>query len=168
MTLNSKHKTQIVNLIIQQLQIRLKQCEEAANNAHLAAVDDQSVAETQYDTLAIESAYLAEGQSKRLLAIQAEINDYEAIKHVLDTKNKITIASLIYVYQQTKNQEETAHWYFIGPSAGGNKLKVLSHNVTIVTLASPLGKVLKGKSVDDEFELIIGKNIQQGFIDKVL
>lgn len=168
MKIHSKNKIEIVELIIQQLESTLKNCEQAANNAHLAAVDDQSVAETQYDTLAIESAYLAEGQSRRLLAIKAEINDYQAISHTLVNTNAITIGSLICAYQQCIKHKETPHWYFIGPSAGGNKVSYSSHNITIVTLASPLGKALLGKQVDDEYQFSIGNNIQKGIIEYVL
>ena len=70
MTIN---KQALVELIISDLQQALNQAISAANEAHAAAVDDQSVAETQYDTLAIEASYLAEGQSKRVQELQKAI-----------------------------------------------------------------------------------------------
>ncbi len=47
------NKKQLVDVIVTALKQELQQAIDAANEAHAAAVDDQSVAETQYDTLAI-------------------------------------------------------------------------------------------------------------------
>lgn len=171
MELHTKNKTKIIDLIITQLTTVLGNCEEAANNAHLAAVDDQSVAETQYDTLAIESAYLAEGQSRRLLAIKNEIKEYLLLKKQLDTSMNmldlgISVGSLIKVI--VESDDELTYWYFIGPSAGGNKITYLSYNITIVTLESPLGMMLKGKKTGDDYQLNIGNKEQNGFIEQVI
>lgn len=173
MTIHTHHKIEIVDLIIKQLQHTLLACEKAANDAHLAAVDDQSIAETQYDTLAIESAYLAEGQSKRLLEIKADIMAFNALKQTIASKNTlleahIDIGSLVEVSQSLSHNEECSYWYFIGPNAGGNKVTFLSHEIIIVTLASPLGKALKGKIIDDDYEFRIGNAVQQGVIESIV
>ena len=63
--MNSSHKLQIIDLILDDLRQAYQGAMHAADQAHSAATDDQSVAETQYDTLAIEAAYLAHGQSQR-------------------------------------------------------------------------------------------------------
>ena len=70
------NKNKILDAVLSYLYLELSHCEQAANNAHLAATDDQSVAETQYDTLAIESAYLAEGQSRRLIEFKVSIKRF--------------------------------------------------------------------------------------------
>ena len=67
-------KEKIIQDILNYLRQELSIIQEAANNAHLAATDDQSVAETQYDTLAIEASYLAEGQSRRVDELKLSIN----------------------------------------------------------------------------------------------
>jgi len=67
-------KAEVISKILTYLQNELASLSTAAKNAHLAAIDDQSVAETQYDTLAIEASYLAEGQSRRVEALKKSIN----------------------------------------------------------------------------------------------
>ena len=68
----------------------------AANNAHKAATNDQSVAETQYDTLAIEQSYLAEGQSRRVDEIRYAIKRLQSIPlAALQKKIQISIGSVV-------------------------------------------------------------------------
>ncbi|GAA5138069.1 hypothetical protein GCM10025767_19860 [Thalassotalea piscium] len=59
--------------LITYLKNELSALVNAANSARAASIDEQSVAETQYDTLAIEAGYLAEGQAKRAQLIALEI-----------------------------------------------------------------------------------------------
>jgi uncharacterized membrane protein len=73
------NKQQLITIIVSSLSQQLQKAIAAANEAHAAAVDDQSVAETQYDTLAIEAGYLAEGQSRRVTEFQQAIDAYQAL-----------------------------------------------------------------------------------------
>ncbi len=66
-------RQQLNHTIEGHLKSKIAEAEEAAMNAHHAAIDDQSVAETQYDTLAIEAGYLAEGQSRRIQMLKEEL-----------------------------------------------------------------------------------------------
>ena len=96
MKLHAANKSPIISLIIEQLEKELTIALTSAENAHLAAVDDQSIAETQYDTLAIESAYLAQGHSKRVLEIKTAIAQYQQqLKLPPDTHHNVKLNSLI-------------------------------------------------------------------------
>ena len=164
--LDQKH--QIVALIIEQLEAELSNCEEAANNAHKAAVDDQSVAETQYDTLAIEAAYLAEGQSRRLLEIKASVHQYQQLKRQIQEINippyeQVSAGALV----ELIDQQEFPHLYFIGPTAGGIKLKTAWGSITVISLGSPIGNAIKGKRVDDEYNFKVGYTSQSGYIQNI-
>ena len=77
----------------------------AANNAHQAATDDQSVAETQYDTLAIEQSYLAEGQSRRVDEIRYTIELINNFKYDLALETPgIIQGSLVQLEQDIAKQ----------------------------------------------------------------
>jgi transcription elongation GreA/GreB family factor len=49
---------------------------------------------------------------------------------------------------------------FIGPAAGGLSIGEKSEIIQVITTATPLGKALLNKTLDDEFELNIGRQSQ--------
>ena len=164
MKLNSANKSPIISLIIEQLEKELTIALTSAENAHLAAVDDQSIAETQYDTLAIESAYLAQGHSKRVLEIKAAIAQYQQqLKLPANTHHNVKLNSLI----EITHAENKTHYYYVGMSAGGTKVIFEKTLFTVITLVSPLGKALNNKALDDEFSFAIGHSTQAGFISNL-
>lgn len=133
----------------------------AANNAHKAATDDQSVAETQYDTLAIEQSYLAEGQSRRVDEIRYAIKRLQNIPlAALQKKPQINIGSVVQLEKDIYKQQ----WFFLAPAAGGYRCKLALQsntiNIVVITPQSPIGTAMMGKILDDEISIqIAGKNI---------
>mgnify|MGYP003645400072 CR=1 FL=1 len=74
------------------------------------------MAETQYDTLAIEQSYLAEGQSRRVDDIRSAIKSLESLKFdPLLNKARVMMGSLVQMEQDIAKR----HWFFITPAAGG-------------------------------------------------
>lgn len=147
------NKKQLVDLVVTALSKQLQQAIDAANEAHAAAVDDQSVAETQYDTLAIEASYLAEGQSKRVIEFQHAIDAYKALELIeLNNESYIALGALV----QLSTDADTNHWFFIGPAAGGFRCQLAQQNITVITPKSPMGMALMGKQLDDDVEVMLG------------
>lgn len=133
----------------------------AANNAHKAATNDQSVAETQYDTLAIEQSYLAEGQSRRVDEIRYAIKRLQNIPlAALQKKPQINIGSVVQLEKDIDKQQ----WFFLAPAAGGYRCKLAMQsntiNIVVITPQSPIGAAMMGKVLDDEISIqIADKNI---------
>ncbi|WP_441004208.1 hypothetical protein [Pseudocolwellia agarivorans] len=154
--MNKKH---IIQNILQHLLKELEATQLAAHNAHLAAIDDQSIAETQYDTVAIEAGYLAEGQSKRVEEIKQSIKQFEQFNsQELAASPTIVLGSLVQLEKGVENNE----WLFIAPSAAGFKCEIitdkdnnLTHKITVITPHSPMGQALITKEIDDEITLLI-------------
>lgn len=141
----------------------------AANNAHKAATDDQSVAETQYDTLAIEQSYLAEGQSRRVDEIKYAIKRLQNIPtEALTTKLKINIGSVVQLEKDIDKQQ----WFFLAPVAGGYRCKLTVQdntiNMIVITPESPLGKAMMNKQLDDEINIKITEKRIVDFITSVI
>lgn len=145
-------KEELIKRLVSHIQHELSTLIEAANNAHLAAIDDQSVAETQYDTLAIEAGYLAEGQSRRVNELTNAVNNLTAMTFT-DSKN-VGLGSLVQLSQDVTIN----HWFFIAPAAAGFKCEVDGKHVTVITPSSPMAKVLWGKEAGDEISLNISAN----------
>lgn len=169
------NKTHIIQQVLQHLFKELEATQLAANNAHMAAIDDQSIAETQYDTVAIEAGYLAEGQSKRVAEIKESITLFEQFgAKELDSSPTIKMGSLVQLEKGIQNNE----WLFIAPSAGGFRCDVIGNTngidnekVTVITPHSPMGQALIHKEVDDEVLLLVqGINItkEADYISSVL
>ncbi|OUR78767.1 hypothetical protein A9Q75_13210 [Colwellia psychrerythraea] len=155
------NKKQLVDLVVTALSKQLQQAIDAANEAHAAAVDDQSVAETQYDTLAIEASYLAEGQSKRVIEFQHAIDAYKALELIeLNSESYIALGALV----QLSTDADTNHWFFIGPAAGGFRCQLAQKNITVITPKSPMGMALMGKQLDDDVEVMLGSNKLEDYI----
>ena len=155
------NKKQLVDLVVTALSKQLQQAIDAANEAHAAAVDDQSVAETQYDTLAIEASYLAEGQSKRVIEFQHAIDAYKALELIeLNSESYIALGALV----QLSTDADTNHWFFIGPAAGGFRCQLAQQNITVITPKSPMGMALMGKQLDDDVEVMLGSNKLEDYI----
>ncbi|MBA6328193.1 hypothetical protein H4J46_09620 [Colwellia sp. MB02u-6] len=154
-------KNSIIDQITAQLQQELDLALVAANNAHKAATDDQSVAETQYDTLAIEQSYLAEGQSRRVDEIRYAIKRLQSIPlAALQKKPQINIGSVVQLEKDIDKQQ----WFFLAPAAGGYRCKLALQsntiNIVVITPQSPIGAAMIGKVLDDEINIqIAGKNI---------
>ncbi len=156
------HKEKLISNILNHLKNELSKTMLAAQNAHLAATDDQSVAETQYDTLAIEAGYLAEGQARRVQEIQDAIIKFERLD-INENSSVVKLGALV----QLENDKSTQHWFFIAPAAGGYKCNVDGQKYTVITPQSPMGTVLIGKYRDDDIELSIGANKINDYIFSV-
>lgn len=129
------------------LQAKLQESTQAANSAREDATHEQSAAETQYDSLSIESAYLAQGQSERVDEAHRAIKAFDEILTLMPSKT-ITVGSLVCC----ESADENLYWYFMAPAEGGLKLQIKEQIIWVITPSSPLGKVLLNKTLDDEFE----------------
>lgn len=152
-------KLQLIEKILSHLNVELTKLLTAANNAHLAATDEQSIAETQYDTLAIEAGYLAEGQSRRVEELKLEINEFNQLKDFIQQNSKlhhsVHLGSIVQIHQD----KSTNNYFFIAPAAAGFRCEIDDSKFTVITSKSPMGKALIGKSIDDEISVAIGNKI---------
>lgn len=146
-------KQKVRELIILQLERELSNAVNAAESAHLAAIDDQSVAETQYDTLGIEASYLAQGQSERIENIKQQILKYQQLViSDFSADDEIQLSCLLLL-----GSAENAKYYFIGPCSGGLKINIAGNDILVITPQAPIAQHLLGHY---QFEKIspIGNN----------
>ena len=142
-------KQQLLNELINHVDQELVTLLEAANAAHAASTDEQSVAETQYDTLAIEAGYLAEGQSNRVSALTQEKLALESLLEQTACRGHVRLGSLA----QLANDEDNNAWFYLAPACAGYRTTIDGHEITVITPESPMGAALVGKAIDDEVEL---------------
>lgn len=69
-------KKKLLRLITEKLAADLEVAVRAAQTAHETATHEENVAENKYDTLGLEAAYLAAGQSRRVEEIRQALGLY--------------------------------------------------------------------------------------------
>jgi len=144
------NKSLLLDKIIKTLEALYQDAFDAAMRAYDTATDDENEAENKYDTLGLEAAYLAQGQSKRVAECEADLSSFKKLNEIkTNSIKKITTGSLIYLVDESGKK----YVLFLGPAAGGLKVKFEDINIAIVTPAAPLGSALLGRSVDEEFAL---------------
>jgi transcription elongation GreA/GreB family factor len=149
------YKRKLIEHLIRELEANYQTALTAANRAHSTATDKANIAENKYDTLAIEAAYLAEGQAKRTSECSADLKAIQKLTALdFSQSDAIAIGALVSLI----DSNEKALLLFLAPVSGGHKFIFEERTIVVITQSSPLGKALLGKRVDDEFEFGSGQH----------
>ncbi|MBH9395035.1 transcription elongation factor GreAB [Pseudomonas aeruginosa] len=139
-------KKQLLHLIMQALAADLDAAVRAAQTAHESATHEENVAENKYDTLGLEAAYLAAGQSRRVEEIRQARNLYRNLAlRDFDEEQGIQLSALVPLL----NTAGSRRVVFLGPAAAGLKVDCEGREVLVITPRSPLGQSLLGKQPGD-------------------
>ncbi len=139
MTYKEQLRSELLEILTTQRQNALA----AADSAHDDATHEQSVAETQYDTVGLEAAYLAHGQSQRVADCDMMINRIKALSlRDFESEDEIVLGALV-----TLDTKMTC-WFL--PVCGGIKLD--EGKVVVITPQSPLGEMLDGAEEGEVLE----------------
>lgn len=145
------NKAHVIEHLRFALEEQLNTAKIAAKTAHDTATHEESIAETQYDTLGLEAAYLAQGHADRVNECYKEIQLFEAIYNDAVT-GTIVVSSLVCL----ADDAGTHKWFYLGPAAGGLTVDIKGTTIQVLTSGAPLGQQLLGKQVDDEVSLTLG------------
>lgn len=145
-------KNQLISTIIEQLQEELATACAASQEAHASATHSENISDNRYDTLGLEAAYLAHGQSMRITELQQSIDRYRRFQvPEFGPQSPVKLGALVSV----ESEDGTVRAVFIGPGAGGLSLGAGPEAVQVVTSATPLGQSLLNQHLGDEFTLTI-------------
>jgi transcription elongation GreA/GreB family factor len=160
---NPIRKEHIVDGICQQLQLELETAQTAAESAREGATHQDSKAENQYDTRGLESSYLAGAQAERVLQLAESLHRFKELSiREYTEESKIGITALIEL-----DDGGTKQLYFLVGSNGGMKIKVKDQSIMVITLDSPLGRALRGKTNGDIVELKVRNKTREFEITKL-
>ncbi|NRA24227.1 MAG: hypothetical protein HRU08_07065 [Oleispira sp.] len=149
------NKQDLLSQLHDHLQQEIKATICAVNEAHALASHEQSKPENQYDTLALEAAYLAHGQSERIAELQRQVmvlNHFELLNY--DETSRIVLGTVVCLVDSTSETQ----WLWLLPVSGGVLLRADEHEIRTITPEAPLGKKLLANdlTVGDEIELQLG------------
>jgi len=152
------NKQNLLKQLLEHLQQEIDATMSAVNEAHALASHEQSKPENQYDTLALEAAYLAHGQSERIAELQRQVlllNHFEFVDY--DEDSRIAMGALVFI----EDENNESQWLWLLPIAGGIVLKSGDLLVRTITPEAPLAKKLVGNYIDEEFVLNLGHTKKQ-------
>ncbi|SIT12332.1 hypothetical protein [Neptunomonas antarctica] len=150
------NKQQLLDQLLCRLQGELSTTQDAVNQAHDNAVHEQSKPENQYDTLALESAYLAHGQAVRAADLQRQVVILKHLKlPACSADSAVVVGALVQLRDALSG---ILQWLWLLPVAGGIDLRFDDMGITTITPEAPLGQKLLGNYIDDEIRLSLGSN----------
>lgn len=120
----------------------------ASRSAQETASHEDNKPENQYDTLALEAAYLAHGQSERILRLQKE--RISLAKWPMPEKSEPLVrnGSLVKLI----SEDDETRWLFITP-VGGYQLLAEGREILVISQQTPLAKKLMGKEEGEALDL---------------
>lgn len=154
-------KSQLLALLLGQMQQELNAAQVAAREAHEGAIHEQSKAETQYDTIGLEHAYLAEGQSRRIAELHGEIISLRNLPPAVQGDGQIRFNSLIVL--EDDNATQMRLWLL--PAGGAQSVQSPAGPVQVITPKSPIASLLRGKLTGDSIRLANGREMHILSID---
>ena len=142
-------KKALVRRALESLGREMDDMRRSAAATREGAVHEESRPENDKDTRGLEASYLARGQAARL----AEMEEEERRLRFMEVRDfgpgdRIALSALV-----TVDVEGTEQRLLVVPSCGGLRLDTPAGEVQLVTPAAPLGRLLVGKEVGDDFEL---------------
>ena len=141
-------KKSLIENIRLQLRGRFDRLTKAARDAHLAATDADSKAESKYDTRNLEASYLAVGQARQVeeLAEAMRMFDGLSLPRFSDAE-EIDAGALVELQMAAGSS-----WFLLVPAAGGLEVEDGGREITLLSPESPLYQRLLGLAVGDEIE----------------
>ena len=157
------NKRAIIKKITEKLVSELEVYFRAAHASRTEATHEQSKAESKYDTRGLEASYLARGQSKQAVELEAAIAEFAklGVRKFADG-DAIAVGALVELEHGGENS-----FYFIGQRAGGTEVLHDKKEILVITPQSPLGEQLMGKKRGDQPQLTFGGAKQAAKILKV-
>lgn len=156
-------KRALIQKIIAKLLSELEVYFRAAQASRAEATDEQSKAESKYDTRGLEASYLARGQSKQAAELEVAIEEFRKLDpHVFSPGEAISIGALV---ELDTNGERA--FYFVGPRAGGTEVILDQNEICVITPQSPLGAQLMEQRQGARLRLLLAGRKQAARIVSV-
>jgi transcription elongation GreA/GreB family factor len=151
------NKSDLLQLIVAQLNHDLAVQFNAALAAHEASTHEENIPDNKYETLALEASYVAQGQANRAQEIRRALEVYKQLPlQKFDNDSTIGLTALVTL----AGDVATNRTVFIGPMEGGMKIvdPLTGTEIVVISPAAPLGRDLIGRSVGDLVRIGVGKD----------
>jgi len=142
-------KADLIEQIRQKLKAQLDQLCSAAREAHAAATDPGSKAESKYDTRSLEASYLAVGQARHVEELAMALSHFENLRPLDFEPYQAIDAGALVELKTTGGRSK----FLLVPSAGGLEIGEGADVITLLSPESPLYQNLLGRYVGDVLDV---------------
>ncbi|QTN33124.1 transcription elongation factor GreAB [Akkermansiaceae bacterium] len=141
-------KAELVELIRAELRTRLARLAKAAMDAHAAATDPGSKAESKYDTRNLEESYLATGQARQVRELGETLRVFENLRlRDFSGNEEIAAGALVEV-----ERDGAKLLFLLAPACGGLEIESEGREITLLSPESPLYRNLLGKRAGERLD----------------
>lgn len=153
-------KLDVIEALVASLEAELKNSIGASRDAADYATNEESRAESQWDTQGLEASYLAAGQATQARLWAEAVEAMQFSRHILlQPKDEITLGALF-----SCDLGGALEHFFLAPVAGGHVLSFGEVEITVITPQSPMAGRIMGKRAGEAFTLA---NATSGAIIKI-
>ena len=156
-------KSVLLQAIVDELTSEFSMQNNAAEDAHKEATNDESRAEDRYDMRGQLAAYLAAGQAKLADGVANAIKAFRNVPiRIFAPGEPVAVGAVVRL--EARGAKSV---YFLGPAHGGLEVRVNGDHVMVVTPASPLGHSLMGRRTGERVALPQGARTVEHTISAV-
>ena len=156
-------KSRVRAALVARIEGDLAVATEAQRRTQGGATHEESKAENDKDTRAIESSYLARGQAQRVVELTRELGIASALElRSFGDASPIAVSALVGL-----DDGERTSFYFLSPAGGGLTLEVAGVAVRVLTPQAPLGRALVGQTLGSDVEVRTPQGLRQYSVTSV-
>jgi len=142
-------KSQFFNRLIETLREECIHAVQASKDAADYATNEESRAESQWDTQGLEASYLAAGQAGQARQWAESVQELQSEREdLLKPRTEIGLGALFSCDFGTGEE-----WFFFAGVAGGHVVPTGQGEVTVITSHSPLAARLRRLKAGESFAL---------------
>ena len=143
------NKSDFFERLLSALQAELHGAVKASKDAAEYATNEESRADSQWDTQGLEASYLAAGQAGQARQWAAAIEDLRSRREaLLQARDQIAHGALF-----SCDFGDVPEYFFFAGVAGGQTVNIEDTKVTVITPQSPMIARLRGLKAGESFRL---------------
>lgn len=149
-------KAQFFQCLLSTLRQEVHNAVNAAKDAAEYATNEESRAQSQWDTQGLEASYLAAGQASQARQWANAIENLQSEREDLLKPNSYVSLGALF----SCNFGDCVEYFFFAGTAGGQSILLNGQEVTVITAQSPLAGRLMGLKAGDSFSMPNGSSGQ--------
>ena len=149
-------KAQFFQCLLSTLRKEVHNAVNAAKDAAEYATNEESRAQSQWDTQGLEASYLAAGQASQARQWADAIENLQSEREdLLKSNSNVCLGALF-----SCSFGDCVEYFFFAGTAGGQSILLDGQEVTVITAQSPLAGRLMGLKAGDSFSMPNGSSGQ--------
>lgn len=149
-------KAQFFQCLLSTLRQEVHNAVNAARDAAEYATNEESRAQSQWDTQGLEASYLAAGQASQARQWADAIENLQSEREdLLKSNSNVCLGALF-----SCSFGDSVEYFFFAGTAGGQSILLDGQEVTVITAQSPLAGRLIGLKAGDTFSMPNGSSGQ--------